>query len=100
MYKRRNTMRRIQLDKDVQPLSEFRANVASFIEKVRSTKRPLVITQRGKSAAVMLDVSEYEALLEKIELLTEIQVAESQIERGAGSGHDEAKLKVLERINK
>ena len=75
-------MRRIQLDKDVQPLSEFRANVASFIEKVRTTKRPLVITQHGKSAAVMLDVSEYEMLLEKIELLTDIQTAESQVERG------------------
>lgn len=93
-------MHRIQLDKDVQPLSEFRANVASFIEKVRTTKRPLVITQHGKSAAVMLAVSEYEALLEKIELLTDIQAAESQIERGEGIEHDEARKRVLERINR
>lgn len=93
-------MRRIQLDQDVQPLSEFRANVASFIEKVRSTKRPLVITQHGKSAAVMLDVSEYEALLDKIELLTEIQIAESQIERGQGIEHEAARQNVLERLKK
>ena len=56
-------MQRIQLDEDVKPLSEFRANVASFIERIQKTKRPLVITQRGKSAAVMLDVAEYETLL-------------------------------------
>jgi len=93
-------MRRIQLDQDVQPLSEFRANVASFIEKVRSTKRPLVITQRGKSAAVMLDVSEYEALLEKIELLTEMQTAESQIEREEGTQPDEVRTKIFEKNNK
>ena len=93
-------MRRIQLDQDVHPLSEFRANVASFIEKVRSTKRPLVITQHGKSAAVMLDVSEYEALLDKIELLTEIQIAESQIERGQGIEHEVARQNVLERLKK
>ena len=57
-------MSRIQLDEDIRPLSEFRANVASFIEHVRETKRPLVITQRGKSAAILLDVAEYEALLQ------------------------------------
>lgn len=97
MYKRRNAMRRIQLDQDVQPLSEFRANVASFIEKVRSTKRPLVITQRGKSAAVMLDVSEYEALLAKIELLTEMQTAETQIKREESIKHDEARKKIFQK---
>ena len=75
-------MQRILLNEDIHPLSEFRANVAAFIDKVRQTKRPLLITQHGKSAAVMLDVAEYEKLLQKLELLTDIQIAESQIERG------------------
>ena len=93
-------MQRIQLDEDIQPLSEFRANVALFIEKVRKTKRPLVITQRGKSAAVMMDVAEYEKLLEKLELLSDIQIAESQINRGEGVNHEDAKRKVLEKTKK
>jgi len=93
-------MHRIQLDEDIQPLSEFGANVSSFIEKVKKTKRPLVITQKGKSAAVMMGISEYEALLNKIELLTDIQVTESQINRGESLSHEEAKSKVLEKIMK
>ena len=93
-------MQRIQLTEDIQPLSEFRANVASFIEKVRQTKRPLVITQRGKSAAIMMDVVEYEKLIDKLELLTDIQIAESQLKKGEGITHKEAKNKILGKINK
>ena len=91
-------MQRIQLDEDVRSLSEFRANVASFIEKVQKTKRPLVITQRGKSAAIMLDVSEYESLVERLDLLTDIQVGESQVNKGDGLSHEEAKKVVLRKI--
>jgi prevent-host-death family protein len=72
-------MMRIDLDKDVKPISEFRANATSLIDQVNKTKRPLVITQHGKSSAVLLDVREYEALLEKIELLSDLAEAEEDI---------------------
>ena len=93
-------MRRIQLNEDIKPLSEFRSNARAYIDKVRKTKRPLVVTQRGKSAAVILDVDEYESLLEKIELLLDIQIAEGQIKEGKGLEHDDAKIQVLRKIVK
>lgn len=93
-------MSRIQLDEDIKPLSEFRANVSSFIDKVRETKRPVVITQRGKSAAILLDVSEYEALMQKIELLTDIHDAEKQLADGLGVGHEKAKHQIRSRLPK
>lgn len=91
-------MKRIIFNQDIRPLSEFRANAAALIEQVRSTKRPLVITQHGKSSAVILDVEEYEALLEKIETLEEIQIAESQLQEGGGIEHEEAKRQSLARL--
>ena len=93
-------MKRIQLVEDIKPLSEFRANVARYLNKVRETKRPLVITLHGKSAAVLLDVMEYETLLEKIELLEDIQQGEKQISEGLGVDHGEAQTRVLEKIKK
>ena len=69
-------MSRTRLDEDVQPLSEFRANVASFVERVRKTKRPVVLTQRGHSAAVLLDVSKFEQHLDEVETHRDIQIAE------------------------
>ncbi|HDY7667032.1 TPA: type II toxin-antitoxin system Phd/YefM family antitoxin, partial [Vibrio vulnificus] len=71
-------MSRIHFDQDIQPLSEFRAGVTSFIKQINETRRPLVITQRGKGVAVVLDVAEYEAMQEKIELLEEMRTAEAQ----------------------
>jgi len=47
-----------------------------------------------------MDVAEYEKPLEKIELLTDIQTAESQLNKGEGISHEEAKRKVLEKIRK
>ena len=94
------TMRRLVFNQDIRPMSEFRAGVSSFLRQVRDTKRPLVITQYGKGVAVLLDVDEYETILEKVELLEDIQTAESQIEKGKGIDHEKAKAQVLKRISK
>jgi antitoxin YefM len=91
-------MPRALFDQDIKPLSEFRANAAAFIKQVQTTKRPLVITTHGKSAAVLLDVAEYEALVEKSEVLQDIQAAERQLEEGKGRGHEEAQRQVAERL--
>ena len=93
-------MKRINLNQDIKPLSEFRANAAAFVQKVRKTKRPLVITQHGKSSAVLLDVEEYEYLIEKIELLQDIHIAEQQINKGLSIDHDDVKDKISEILDK
>ncbi len=93
-------MARIELDKDVRPLSEFRANATSFIDQVHKTKRPLVITQHGKSAAVLLDVIEYQLLMEKIELLNDIYVAEKDIKTNKVMSHAKALEAVKKRITR
>lgn len=93
-------MSRIHFDQDIQPLSEFRAGVASFIKQINETRRPLVITQRGKGVAVVLDVAEYEAMQEKIELLEEVQKAELQIASGKGIANSDARAQILAKLNK
>jgi antitoxin YefM len=92
-------MQRIQLDKDIKPLSEFRSKVATYLNHVHNTKRPLLITQNGKSCAVLMDVTEYEAIMDKIEVLQDIQIAKSQIGEGKGIAHAEAKKIILDRIS-
>jgi len=91
-------MQKIKIDEDIKPLSEVRTGIASFIKQVHNTKRPLIITQHGKGVAVLLDVSEYEAMQEKLELLTDIQTSLSQLENGQGVAHEDVKEKVLKTI--
>ena len=93
-------MQRLRVDQDIRSMSEFRTGIASFLKQVHDTKRPLIITQHGKSAAVLLDVCEYEAMQEKIELLSDIHSSMSQIENGEGVAHNNAKEMILKRISK
>ncbi|MCG8458180.1 MAG: type II toxin-antitoxin system Phd/YefM family antitoxin [Holophagales bacterium] len=92
-------MRRLSLREDIRPVTEFRSNTASLIEQVQRTKRALVLTQRGHSAAVVMDVDEYERLLEELELLRDIQRAEEQLQRGEGVSHEAARDRVLKALS-
>lgn len=82
-------MSAIKPSEDVQPLSAFRANAAGFLEQVRRSKRPLVLTQHGKSAAVVMDVEAYEALVDEVELIRDIRQGKAELARGEGIPHAE-----------
>lgn len=92
-------MGRFDLREGLKPLSEFRANAAAVIAQVRRTKRPVVLTQHGRGAAVLLDVDEYEALLERVELLQDVQTAERQLATGQGIAHEDVEARVLSRLS-
>jgi len=74
---------------DIQPLTAFRANVASYVDQVRRTHRPLVLTQHGKSAAVLMGAEDYEALVEEVEVLRDIQIGERELAEGKGIPHEQ-----------
>ena len=91
-------MKRLKVNEDIRPMSEFRTGIASFLKQVHDTKRPLIITQHGKGVAVLLDAGEYETMQERIELLQDVQTGIRQIEGGQGIDHARAKASVLKRI--
>ena len=89
------SMSRVRVDEDIRPLSEFRAGVATFVKQLHETRRPMVLTQRGRGVAVLVDVHEYEKMQERLEILEEVYKAEEQIASGDGTGHEDAKSRVL-----
>lgn len=91
---------RVQLDQDIRPLSEFRKNAASFIDRIQKQKRSIVLTQHGKSAAVLVDVSEYQRMVDKLDMMEDLLEAERQIARGEVYSHEEAKKRIKENLAK
>ena len=91
-------MPRIALDADIHPVSDLRSNFSSLIDQVHNTKRPIVITQHGRSAAVLLDVSEYERMIDKFELINDIETATKQIDEGRSIAHEKARKHLKSRI--
>ena len=83
---------------DIRPLADFRANLAAVVRQVQRTKRSVILTQHGRSAAVLVDAEEYEALLERAQLLEDVRIAEAEIAAGRGVAHSKAKTAVLARL--
>jgi antitoxin YefM len=90
--------RHFRIATDIKPVSDFRANAAGMIEHVKSSGRPLVLTQRGESAAVLLDVAVYSELIEELELLSDVRTAMKQIDEGHGVSNRDAKAELMKRF--
>ena len=90
----------ISLSKDIEPLSEFRKKSADFVKRLKKDKRPIVLTQHGKSAAVLMDVSEYERIAERMEMLEDLLEAKQQVEQGNTFNMDEPKKRIEKHLSK
>lgn len=80
-------MPKLKPSRDIQPVTEFRANASQFIQQVRESGAPMFLTQHGRGAAVLLDVEAYEAMMDELELLRDVRHAEEQLKAGKGIGH-------------
>lgn len=66
------------------PVSDLRQDAAAILKKLRNNKEPLIITQRGRAAAVMIGVDAYEKSEHEKELLYLLAKGEKEIEIGQG----------------
>jgi prevent-host-death family protein len=89
-----------RLGRDIRPLSEFRAHTAKFVRQVQETRRPLVLTHHGRGAAVLMDIDEYERLVERAEVAEDVRLAEKQLDEGKGLAHAAARKEILGRMRR
>lgn len=86
------------------PLADAKARLSAVLDEVRDTHERVVITRNGRPEAVLISVSDLEALEDTLDLLStpgaldEIQAAEAEIARGAAVGADELRRLMSERV--
>ena len=95
MRTRELPIRSIDLTKDVMPLSEFRSTIADCFARTRRTHRPILVTQNGRSASVVIDVADFQRMRETIELIDDVRAAEEEIEHGETISQAEFKRKLI-----
>jgi prevent-host-death family protein len=71
------------------PISEFRKEVAGLVKQVAGSEEPLVITQRGKAAVVMVGAEAYQRSQKELEILKILVQGEKDIEAGVGYSMDD-----------
>ena len=87
----------IDLEHDVHPVSSFRANASAVLKQVRDSGRPVLLTQRGRGAAIVLDVKSYQALIEENETLRDVLQGREEYRAGRFLSHDDARTHLLDR---
>ena len=54
----------IDITKDIQSLTTFRRRSGDFMKQLRKNRRPVVLTVKGKAAAIVQDAEAYQRLLD------------------------------------
>ena len=54
----------LDITKDIQSLTTFRRRSGDFMKQLKKSKRPVVLTVRGKAAAIVQDAEAYQRLLD------------------------------------
>ena len=54
----------IDITKDIQSLTTFRRRSGDFLKQLKKSKRPVMLTVKGKAAAIVQDAEAYQRLLD------------------------------------
>ena len=54
----------LDITKDIQSLTTFRRRSGDFMKQLKKSKRPVVLTVKGKAAAIVQDAEAYQRLLD------------------------------------
>jgi len=87
-------MKPTRFSEDIKPISDLRTKGAEIINQVKTTKRPIVITRRGRGVAVLLDLSEFEKQQERIAFMEAIAKGLEAAEKGDLVSHAQAMKKL------
>jgi len=90
---------KVKLADDVTPVTDFRTRSAELLEKIKKTRRPIILTKRGRTAAVVEDIREYENRLERVSLLESIVRGLQAAEQGKVVKHTEVMKQMDELLN-
>ena len=69
---------------NILPVSDLRQDAAKILKRLRENNKPIIITQRGRAAAVIIGVEAYEKSEHDKEILRLLAKGEKEIEIGEG----------------
>lgn len=75
-------MKNMNVSKDIIPIGEFKASLSKWLKNVQNTGHPLIITQNGRPAGVLLSPSEYDELIHKKLFIDSVNRGLSDTESG------------------
>lgn len=88
------------------PISDLQTRAKKIVESVKQTRDPVVITQRGRPAALLVNYEDYEGMIATLEEMSQpdwrerLAEAERDSKTGKGIGLEEFKAKRAKRAKR
>jgi len=92
--------------KNIVPISDLQRQAKQIIGSLADSDEPVIVTQRGRAAAVIISADQYEEIeadlkrLDDLELIAMLDEAETDIREGRVLTHEEVKKRINYPMNK
>jgi prevent-host-death family protein len=80
----------MRISEDIVTIGQFKTHAARMLRQLHESRRPLVITQHGVPAAVVMSPEEYDRLAYESEFVQSVSEGLADVEAGRLVTHDEA----------
>jgi prevent-host-death family protein len=84
----------INLVEDIRPISYVKSHTAEIMRQIGEKNNPMVITQNGEAKAVLMDVKQYQCIIDSINLLKILSIGENDIKNKRFYTHEDVDKKI------
>jgi prevent-host-death family protein len=84
----------IVLIQDIKPVSYVKAHTSEIMKQLAEKNNPVVITQNGEAMAVLMDVRQYQNIIDSMNLLKILSIGENDIKNNRIYTHEDIKNKI------
>lgn len=84
----------INFVEDIRPISYVKSHTAEVMKQVAEKNNPMIITQNGEAKAVLMDVKQYQNIIDSINLLKILSIGENDIKNKRIYTHEEVQQKI------
>ena len=82
----------LDLSRDIHPLTDFKRHTSEFLQQLKQTGQPVVLTINGKAELIVQDARSYQRLLEladRLETIEAVREGLASMRRGEGRPAEE-----------
>ena len=89
----------LRVAEDIVPLSDFKARASELLKKISKTGAPIIITQNGRAAGVLLSPAEFDVLTERARFVNAVAEGIADIESNRVVDHQSMVAEVAARYD-
>ena len=90
----------LRISESIIPVSDFKAHASEWLRRVGESGQPLVITQHGKPAGVLLSPQAFDELMEQVHFIAAVEEGLADAEAGRVHSHADVVAEMKQRFRK